>query len=633
MIALLVVFMVITSGSFFASSFFQKRFEELVIVTIFSIVLVLYLFGLFGRLKLGVFFVTSAAVLLYSLGVYRTIKYKNVKALLSNIFTPAFFIFLFLYLVIIFSNYNRVAYSWDEFSHWADIVKAMYTIDDFGTSPKSFSEFQSYPPAMSLFQYFVQVINGSFSEWLLYVSYQVFFISLFIPFLKKLKFKYLGKIFIATIFIGIIPSIFFHDIFNSIYIDGFLGLLFGFSLALIYVNKKYDLVNIITIIYAIFILVLTKDAGLLFAIITLITFVTDLILFKSLDYEGKHKTRIIFASICAGTSALVFSKVTWNFEIFRNKANTAFSAKIDIKKFLSVLVDKPLNYRNTTNYTKNVLDNFIDATFAPSVQLGSIMFSPIQIIILLIIMFYVTNIIHNKIWGNYIKRNNMIILVVSLSILLYYLGLLVTYMFKFSEYEAIRLASFNRYISIIFTMAIMFIFLSLIQVFVSDGKYKKVVTILLLALLMITPFSNLSNFIFRKNVYTSVGSRVPYNEVSENFISSIPEESANIFILSQEDTGYDYWTFRYILRPHIIGNSGQWSIGIPFYEGDIWTKLISAEEWQQLLVEKYDYLIIYKLNDYFISNYATIFSNPDSISTNSIYKVNKDTGLLDLVEY
>ena len=71
-----------------------------------------------------------------------------------------FIIGLIIFLLVFFAfsvfNAGKLASTWDEFSHWIDIVKAMTTVDDFGTNPQSLSTFKSYPPAMSIFQYVLQ---------------------------------------------------------------------------------------------------------------------------------------------------------------------------------------------------------------------------------------------------------------------------------------------------------------------------------------------------------------------------------------------------------------------------------------------------------------------------------------------
>lgn len=65
--------------------------------------------------------------------------------------------------------------------------------------------------------------------------------------------------------------------------------------------------------------------------------------------------------------------------------------------------------------------------------------------------------------------------------------------------------------------------------------------------------------------------------------------------------------------------------------GDMYSVEKSPEEWMDELVENYDYVALYKLNDYFIQNYAEMFEGEEIVS-NALYRVNKQTQTLELVE-
>ena len=110
----------------------------------------------------------------------------------------------------------------------------MTNINDFSTNANSLSYFQSYLPAVSLFQYFFQVIYGSFTESLLYVAYDILVVSLFIPFTKNIKWKDFWKIVTMVIIILILPVLFNDIYYSQIYVDSFLGFIFGYSLISIF---------------------------------------------------------------------------------------------------------------------------------------------------------------------------------------------------------------------------------------------------------------------------------------------------------------------------------------------------------------------------------------------------------------
>lgn len=55
-----------------------------------------------------------------------------------------------------------------------------------------------------------------------------------------------------------------------------------------------------------------------------------------------------------------------------------------------------------------------------------------------------------------------------------------------------------------------------------------------------------------------------------------------------------------------------------------------ADEWHQTLLNDYDYVALYLLDEYFINTYSKLFADPSEISNNTVYVVNKETGLLEL---
>lgn len=195
MFAYIVFFMAISSGSVFCGARFGRKYEEILPITCMGIILILFVFGILGILRAGIIVVILLVITLYLLSAALLIKRRKFDDFLLAVFTPAFVIFLVIFIAFAFLNRGRLAYVWDEFSHWVDIVKVMTTLDDFGTNPASQSWFQSYPPGMTLFEFFLQRIvlffnpNAGFHEASVYVAYQVFFSSLLLPFFKGRSFR------------------------------------------------------------------------------------------------------------------------------------------------------------------------------------------------------------------------------------------------------------------------------------------------------------------------------------------------------------------------------------------------------------------------------------------------------------
>lgn len=244
-IAVIIFFIVISSGSAICAAKCRKRYEEVLPITCAAYIFLLFVFGLLGILKTGVYVVFGLSILLYVWMAVYVSKEKCVKNFLSNFFTPAFLCFVILTAIFVYAIHGKLLDSWDEFSHWGDIVKVMATLDDFGTNPQSFSVFKSYPPGMTLFQYLLQKINmlvsgEQFSEWHIYVAWQMLAMAFLMPLLNKLSFKKPVTIITALVTCFFAPWLFFTNVFTAVYIDAFLGFLAGAGLTMVFLHEEED---------------------------------------------------------------------------------------------------------------------------------------------------------------------------------------------------------------------------------------------------------------------------------------------------------------------------------------------------------------------------------------------------------
>lgn len=634
MITQIVLLGVLISGSVLGSAVCRKRFEDLLPITCSSIVLLLFLCGILGGLKQGVYLVLGISCILWGSSIVFLFKEKNWREFAGNFLTPAFCIFVAAYIVLTYTNYGMMAASWDEFSHWADIVKAMVSIDDFGTNPLAQSIFQSYPPGMSLFQYFFQkvylILNKGeiFSEWRLYFSYQIFFLSFLMPFLRKLTFKNLSvqsvfKMAVAAVLCCLGPMLIFEDIYIIILIDAFLGLIAGTGMAMIFIREDKDWTYDVYILLNIAMLILAKDAGMLFAVFIFATYVLDNIFFRK-EVKSKQLMKAVF-----GLLVLLAPKMLWSYNIKSNNAYVAFSNKVDVVELFKVIfgIDK-------TSYRVDVVKNFFDGLVTRCFEI-TVLDIKVPYIVMFIILTAACYVMFRKYkaWNSeYVNSRRMVLILFIVETVVYVLGLCVTYMFKFSEYEAVGIASFERYMHIMLQGLVIFLMLVVVNYIISNLSYKFFSIGVLCLTLVLLPWGMIKDVGMRVTVTNTVNTRVRYMPIIEQ-VERIAKESGTrlrINVISQESAGYDALILRYSLRPNMI--VGSESIGEPFYDGDIWTVEKTAEEWQEELVKNADYVALYHLNDYFMEEFSGVFENPKDIHENGIYWVNKDTGLLELCE-
>ena len=614
-LSITVFMLLLFSGSIFLFQFYKLRIESTLPICCTLIVFISFIFGLFGLLNLVIYVLLIIGFVLYLLVVYSVIKNQEIKYLLKKLFTPGLVIYYILCCVFIITTKGKLFSTWDEFSHWGDIVKVMSTLDDFGTNSSSMSIFPSYPPGMALFQYVLEKINYlisdcQFVEWLTYYAYYVLVMSYFLPFTKHISFNkpLKGIVYIAVLLC--IPFAFYNGIYYQIYIDPFLSFLFAAGLLHLLFDEEYNAVNALNMYSIMFMLVLAKDSGLVFAITLLIAYIIKVNIVNKED----NKNNVLHSIF--GIVSIVLPKLLWLSHLKIHNIVSNYDDKIDFNNLWKVIIGKDTSYR------PKVVSNFMLALEKEGVTLNIFNVNVNYIILFITVVICFTIIIiksHNK-------TNSLITCICAvITCLIFVMGMCVIYMYKFSEYEALRLAAFNRYINTIYMSMFLFICISF-NILLNTKINKGVFLIgLIMIIILCCPFDNMSKWISRQIIDDASGFRSQYDEiVSET--NKYAFENAKIYFISQESDGLDSIVYKLSVRPYKSG--GNYSIGEPFYENDIWTKEKTAKEWQKELVENYDYVALYNLNTYFYTHYYYLFEDPDHIYNNHIYAVDKTWGVL-----
>ncbi|MGN0168567.1 MAG: hypothetical protein ACI4AB_11020 [Acetatifactor sp.] len=309
------------------------------------------------------------------------------------------------------------------------------------------------------------------------------------------------------------------------------------------------------------------------------------------------------------------------------KCEDRFSNPVDIKTLFDVLFSGEWSYRRT------VLGRYVHALFRNVIRIGiteiyvSYFLTAMLFLVLLALLIWK----YKKRETGYRAKGIRLFVIVCVQFAVYVLGLVIMYMFKFSEDEALVLASIDRYMGIVF-LSVWVILVLLALAYLQRFTDQKYLTGLLFLGLMIfvTLMQYVKTYLNRESVQDSVSVRGRYEQMCSLIEEAVPEQ-ANVFIISQEDNGFDRLVLRYSIRPR-RATSGFWSIGEAFYEDDVYTYGIDAERWMEYLVADFDYVALYRINEYFIENYGELFEEGTQIQDNMVYLVNKETGLLEFFQ-
>ena len=239
----------------------------------------------------------------------------------------------------------------------------------------------------------------------------------------------------------------------------------------------------------------------------------------------------------------------------------------------------------------------------------------------------ITMLLLGKKLENRMKRKLLIYGCTSMAgLFLYTTGLLFLYIFTYSEYEAVHLASFQRYISTYFIGVALFlasVFWGCIQPLYKYNKVFHVGLACCVLALFVPAWAVFGVTILnRTHVKSTIGQRGAYGEIYR-YLRGMDYKDDKIHFIAQETNGFERRIFGYIVTPVSLGNLGM-SMGKPYYDGDIWTIDYSLEEWKRALDEQdYTYVYLFKIDDVFRERYGGAFYSQDEIRQGGFYRIKK----------
>lgn len=409
--------------------------------------------------------------------------------------------------------------------------------------------------------------------------------------------------------------------------DAPLAALLGSGLALVLVWDRKDLLYTLHISLTCAMLVLTKDAGTLLALLLAFVYAADLLLHVQKNpLSAGTRGRTLILTLLPLVLLLGFLGL-WKLELRMSGIHAAYQDPIDLSILKELILGRNQTYRQEVflSYARGYL---FDRGLEISHIGGKVSFFLLTVIT--VTLLYVGLRLFNQKHNRPVSENSWICAAYLVTALAFTVGLWFVYVFQYTEYEAVNLASFERYHS----TPIMAGLLAALVLFLYSEPEKTKAGLslelgLLCVLLFLAPAANLWTLVGRETVINTRMMRKEYDAITEQIEKTVPQDSP-IYFISQEDGGTDRYIEKFNVRPRPV--SSDWSIGTPFFEGDMWTKEKTLEQWKQELTEGYDYVAIYRPNDYFIETFGSLFADPSQIGENTLFSLNRETGLLELCQ-
>lgn len=579
----------------------EDLYKTIPTITI-SMPIIMMFVGFFCNLDVSVGVIYALAFVSLVLAL---IKKKKDKTSLIEFFNNNKFV-LIVYIIIaiyfIFVNYKRPAWGWDEFSHWARVVKNMNYTRHLNRSTDVYLSFPHYPPNVSLFLYFFDY-QKVFNEWQLFYAQSLYTVTLVFPiafYIGKNK-SNLYKLLLLLLAISI-PSSISVVAYISLFVDNIMGVLIGYAMIeyLFNDNIKYKLINIILALMA---LTLTKDAGTILSLIFIVIIFINELYIRINNKDGS-------------TSKLLF-KYIFLMVLFVILAYNSY------KLYLSLVGINNINYAKTysqsllnmNSWAPTTIKNFYHKIFEYS--FGNIF--KISVVNIIMIFIILSTILYKFINNDQLNNSNMIIWG-TISLIVYLLLLLYTYICRFSEYESVNLASFDRYIS----TYLLFMLVVIISLFtVSFPKTHSLIIIISVFALLFNPIQGIFQIslgaTYNKN---NVTAESRYYESKSDFIKKYIGANDVVSIISIGNANYNAMRISYSLGPEYK----TYYIGEPTTSKDgLYSNVLTPEE----LINKFkdnDVKFIYldSVNDKFIDEYSVLFENKDDIKNNNIFAINNN---------
>ena len=423
------------------------------LLSISLITLVVYFSGLLKIMRYVPYIIFAIGLFLFFISISKLRREDIINIEVINIFNFTL-LFCFLLLVIILLSLKLIHY--DNFSHWAVVVKHMLIEDAFPTASSVLIDFKNYPLGTSSWIYYVCKIAGNGQGVMLAAQGIMIYASFYSLFsiIRDKKRLLLSNIIMVSAGIMTLYNISIR--LNNLLVDFVLPLItLGIITAIYYYrNDLKKCCLIITPIIAL--LLLVKNNAIIFAAICYIY-----LLYYAFKNRGEKRV-IVYSIICIVISMLVYA--SWSYH-----TKVQFKG-MDFKFDVSSSIENSNNSK-TSDEIEIILDEFSERVFTLS---NTTTTGYLSLNLIIIITCLVSRAFTNKKW--YTPK---ILIIGNLVYILYYIGILAMYIFMMPIEEAVYLAGFTRYSSSIFIFFLGILTLSLVRdiensLYIQQGKFRDI---------------------------------------------------------------------------------------------------------------------------------------------------------------
>ncbi|MDB6354180.1 lantibiotic ABC transporter permease [Trichococcus sp. K1Tr] len=402
-------------------------------------ILILYFGAFAGMLESTAIVLAIVGWSFASCGLYSKFRKKKLFQPRLNLINIGLLVYFLLFAYTLLNTKLEHA---DNFSHWATIVKFLYTESRLPTASDTIISFGSYPLGSSLFVYYATKMAG-FSDGAMLIGQFLLIYSCVIALFAPVRDE--SRTLVVAMNFSLLAVFNYFNVsirMSNLLVDFLLPLLTLAGIAGIYSMRKNIKALSVYFILIASVLSLIKNSAIFFVGILFIYYLYTVVVARKWFGKIWH----LPANVLAVYGASLIPYIMWTIHVGQQFSSSKHA--VSLSRYQQIFLEKDASI--TAEITEKFMAALADFTSIPSQ--GILLFNFVMIASYISIRFFV-------------KRNNSILrctVIVDLIIVAYYIGMYVMSLFSMPTEEALVLAVFERYASsiIIFSLGIAMMVLS-----------------------------------------------------------------------------------------------------------------------------------------------------------------------------
>lgn len=561
------------------ASLLQERWADMFPTTLFLSLVPLYLLGLVGQLLWGWWLALGFVTTCCLAGIVVAWRHREVTVPVALPVTVV--------LVAVFAvcSRGRVFQSWDEFSHWGRVQKVQALHNQLGPWNPSYLEFRAYPPGAGLFGYLIEHLRGTFVESDAMLASSILVLACFVPMLAGTRWRRAWVVLPFATLLLLAPLSFYQP-YLEVYADPLLAVLTGHGILTALRHHGWRLV--LHLAPTVFLLGIVKDSGRFFAVIVLL--VGALCSLRARGEVPTSSRRDRASQVGVLVACAFVPMMLWSALLSLLHVNRLWTKPINLGQAWDALHGRGEPYRVAT------VRAFAEAsTTLPLNRQGLLLTLPgfVAVIVAVWALSCIIGIPR-------MRRRDIGLAAVAwtVGLVVYLCGLLGSYLFKFSPYEATALASFWRYVGAYVVSGIVVV-AGLVVHALSHVERSPRRAPVLAAVAAGLAFALVVATADPQALPTYVGhQRNQTEEYRDRVARSVArirrcglQPGDRLWLMDEYGNGFAMWVYAYELVDNRVGG---WSVGEPSGKGDLWTRDLTLREFSdELRAWHYFYSIQY----------------------------------------